>query len=196
MASSPLIPTWITKYFFGGGVAWPLKTLKIDLSPLLGVLQWRQNAVKTYLLGAIERSFPLYIQRHNWDVVRECSNQVLKSFHANWFGIFINYLIYFVGLAHPFVPDTLKSPHTLTWVLPLDDEPLSKKGKMKHHSKKEKPRTLDPLNANPLYLVDETNVVVVTYKSSIPFSLYKDGELFCRITTILATRWYKPPIFC
>lgn len=75
----------------------------------------------------------------------------------------------YVGFDYLFEPDT-RNPQATTEVVPLEDEPLKNKQKRKHHSKKEKPHPTFPLTANPLYLDNETNSIVIAYKGAISYS--------------------------
>lgn len=83
----------------------------------------------------------------------------------------------------------------LTGVLSIkEDKPQNNKRKRKHRLKKEKPQPMDPLIMSPMFLDDDTNVLMVAYKDAILYSLYKDDIFFCCISSILVTKWYKPPI--
>lgn len=53
---------------------------------------------------------------------------------------------------------------------------------------------MDSLTVSPMFMDDETNVVVAAYKGSIPYSLYKDNGIYCKILSVLATRQYEPSI--
>lgn len=50
------------------------------------------------------------------------------------------------------------------------------------------------LTASPMFLDDKTNDTVMANKGVIPYSLYKNDVCFCRISSMIATKCYGPPI--
>lgn len=66
--------------------------------------------------------------------------------------------------------------------------------KKKLQGTKENPCPLDPSPTSSMFFDEENNKVVATFKGAITYSLYKDNNLYGFISSILATKPYKPPI--
>lgn len=68
----------------------------------------------------------------------------------------------------------------------------------RHKRESDTPRKRSPNHWTPwpqvMFLDGETNEAVVAFKGVIPYSIYKDDTLYCRISNILATKRYIPPI--
>lgn len=53
---------------------------------------------------------------------------------------------------------------------------------------------MDTLSVSLMFFEDETNTIVVAYKDVIPYYRYRDDGVFCRISSILATKRNEPSI--